>query len=302
MPLIAYSILLAFIVLYAVLSSIEFGAALFLISPWKVVERETIEKYMGPVWESTNVFLIFALVCTAMFFPRAVPLLAQLYAVISTALVFFVVRVIGILGILYRQSSHGFFRALFAIGSIGAPLSLSCVYLYAISGQQLMWPPQPLAVALWCAVLSAIVFIAAAFFLHFAPKSVQRTRLETVHTLSGAALLLSGAFVSSAAGSFLGPESGGFVLLTFFVACAILWRPRKLLLALLCSAAAVATLIISIAVRHAPYLLYPSLTLNAAFTSPESFTAMLSVIPVGLVVSIPAVALLWKLFAGAQNN
>lgn len=301
MPLIAYSILLAFIVLYAVLSSIEFGAALFLVSPWKMVERDRIERYMGPVWEFTNVFLIFALVCTAMFFPRAVPLLAQLYAVVSTALVFFVVRVIGILGILYKRSAHGAFRALFAIGSAGAPLSLSSVYLYAISGQQLAWPPQPLAVALWCAVLSAIVFIAASFFVHFAPKSAQRAALETTHTFAGAALLLSAAFFSAAASTFLRPDFGGFLLLTFFVACAFLWRPQKPLPALLASAAAVATLIISIAVRHAPYLLYPTLTLDTALTSPESFRAMLTMIPVGLIVSIPAVALLWKLFAGAQK-
>ena len=126
MPIVAYGLVTLFICLYAASSSIEFGTSLLILSPIPLVDNATVRRYLNPIWESTNVFLVFALVGTVMFFPLAIPAISvAIFPTVMVSLFFFVLRAIGILGLMYYGSTAPWLRYLFAIGSVGASLFLS---------------------------------------------------------------------------------------------------------------------------------------------------------------------------------
>lgn len=301
LPILAYTLVLLFITLYAVLSSIEFGAAIYLALPRPLITREQVEQYFGPVWESTNVFLIFSLVGLVMFFPAVVPYLAELYALASVALLFFVVRVLGIFGIFYGDSKHPAFKALFAIGSLGAPLALSGAFYVSLTGTAPAVLPTTLLLAIWGAVVSAICILSATFILHVARSQVDTARFARTQLVGSGVFLLCAAHILAFSPALIQP--GIVPLLAFTVillstSLAIVLRERTHpLAAFLAHALAVAALIYGTALSHLPYLIYPVLSIETAFTAPEMFLAMLSVVPFGLLIAIPTIGLLWHLYA-----
>lgn len=302
LPYLAYALVVLFIILYAVLSSIEFGAAVLLALPSSPIDRERMERYFGPAWEATNVFLVFSLVCIAMFFPASVPILNALYTVIGVALLFLVIRVVGILGVFYVRDQGHVFRILFALGSVGAPLVLSSVYYFAITGD-IPREAGLLLLALWGSVLSALAMIASSFFMHFDTRS-DRARLVRIHIASATFFFVSGSGVLlgiQPAWSEGAPLVVALALLASVLSSVQLAARMRYMGAFLVSATSVALLIAGAAVVHLPYLIYPVLTVPEAFTQPAMFMAMLEVLPFGLLVAIPTIALLWHLFAREQK-
>lgn len=304
LPLIAYVLVLLFITLYAVLSAIEFGFALFLALPNPPVERSTIERYFGPAWESTNVFLVFSLVGLVMFFPHVETYLALLYLPAGVALFFYFLRVLGIFGIFYADSPAYAWKLVFALGSIGAPLSLTGAAYLALTGNTPPLWPSTLSWSLWGATLGAILMLAAAFIARFA-LPIARTylqRAQLVGTLlfvfAGGALL---SFNPGATSPGLAPIIAFFLMLAAAIGGLSLSERAHFFAAYVSYALSVAVLIYGIALSHLPYLIYPVLTIQAAFTAPEMFLAMLSVVPFGLIVAIPTVVLLWHLYARAEQ-
>lgn len=301
LPLLAYCLVLLFVTLYAVLSSIEFGSAVLLTMPEPPISRKAIERYFGPAWESTNVFLVFSLVGLVMFFPHVLPYLAALYAPAGIALLFFVIRVLGIFGVFYTDSTHRAFALLFALGSLGAPLTLSIAYYVFLTGLHPAFPPSMLLLAIWGAVASTILMLASAFALHIARSYIDAPRLEHIRLAASGFFILCAMPILwfSPAPSETGAAPALLTLgFLFAVALAIIaGSKRHPFLAFCLHGLSVALLIWGVALSHLPYLIYPALTIDAAFTAPEMFMAMLSVVPFGLVVAIPAVGLLWHLFA-----
>lgn len=301
LPLLAFALVLLFITLYAVLSSIEFGTAVLLALPRPPLSREAIERYFGPAWESTNVFLVFSLVGLVMFFPNVLPYLAGLYAHAGAALLFFVARVLGIFGIFYADARHWIFRGLFALGSLGAPLALSGIFYVSLTGMHPSFPPTTLLLAIWVSVVSAILMLATAFIVHIARAHADTARLGHIR------LVASGFFILAAASivSFSPPliDQGLAPLFTFLaligaITLAVLLGERgHPFAAFILHALAVAALIWGTAFGHLPFLIYPVLTIEGAFTAPEMFLAMLTVIPFGLLFAVPAVGLMWHLYA-----
>lgn len=300
LPLIAYVLVLLFITLYATLSSIEFGVAAFMALPEPPVSRAEIDRYFGPMWESTNVFLIFSMVGLVMFFPAVVMRLADLYTLVSTALLFFVVRIIGIFGVFYARSEARAFRMLFAAGSLLAPLTLSGVFYFALTGMPPAFPPSTLLWSLWFSVFGAIIMLSSAFVARYAGSAFYGF-------LSRAGILGTGLFLIGAAG-ILSFDPGGnrsgalaaglFIALLVLAGAALRIREmRRPLLSYFCHALMVAILLYGTAFAHLPYLLYPYLTLEAAFTAPQMFIIMLQMVPFGLLIAVPSLAFAWHLFA-----
>lgn len=301
LPLIAYVLVLLFVVLYATLSSIEFGVAALMALPRPPISRAEIDRYFGPMWESTNVFLIFSMVGLVMFFPEVVLRLADLYALVSTALIFFVVRIIGIFGVFYARSEAYAFRLLFAMGSLLAPLTLSGVFYYALTGMGPGFPPSTLAWSLWFSVLGAIFMLSTAFAARYAAQAAHET-------LARIGIAGTGLFLIGAAGilSFHPARETGsldaalFIALLVLAGAALRLRERERpLLSFLAHAISVAILIYGTALAHLPYLLYPYLTLSDGFTAPAMFLVMLQMVPFGLLIAVPSLAFAWHLFARA---
>jgi len=301
LPFLAFALVLLFITLYAVLSSIEFGTAVFLALPTPPISREAIERYFGPAWESTNVFLVFSLVGLVMFFPKILPYLAGLYAQAGVALLFFVTRVLGIFGIFYADTRHWIFRGLFALGSLGAPLALSGIFYVSLTGMHPSFPPTTLLLAIWVSVVSAILMLAAAFVVHIARAHADTDRLGRIRLAASGFFILAAAFIVSFSPPLI--QQGlvplaTFLCILFAIVLAVVAGERgHPLAAFVLHAIAVAALIWGTAIAHMPFLIYPVLTIESAFTAPEMFLAMLAVIPFGLLFAVPAIALLWHLYA-----
>lgn len=305
LPLIAYILVLLFVTLYAVLSSIEFGIAAFMALKDPLIARSDIERYFGPAWESTNVFLIFSMVGLVMFFPSVVPTLAGLYALVSTALLFFLLRVVGIFGVFYAESDSRIFRLIFAAGSFLAPLTLSGVFSYALTGMQPGFPPSTLLWSLWGAVGSAIIMLSASFVQHVARTSQTNRLLHAELASSGVFLLSAGGILSfypSLIEAGVVPTCIFLGILVMTIAAVLLSERGHPFAAYLMHALSVGTLIYGTALSHLPYLIYPTITIAGAFTAPQMFIAMLEVVPFGLMIAIPTVALLWHLFARAPRT
>lgn len=306
LPLIAYVLVLLFITLYAVLSSIEFGIAAFMAPKNPLVSRSDVERYFGPAWEATNVFLIFSMVGLVMFFPSVVPALAGLYTLVSTALLFFLLRVLGIFGVFYAESDNRTFRLMFAAGSLLAPLTLSGVFNYALTGMLPSFPPSTLLWALWGTVGSAIFMLSSSFVQHIGRVTASATRLLQIELAASGVFLLSAggvlAFFPSLIEPGIAPTIVFLVIVIVTVLAVMLAERHHPFASFLVHALAVATLIFGAALTHLPYLIYPTITIQGAFTAPEMFIAMLQVVPFGLLIAIPAIALLWHLFARAEST
>lgn len=302
MPMIAYGLVILFVCLYATLSSIEFGSSLLLISPTPLVDVGTVRRYLNPIWESTNVFLVFALVGTVMFFPTALPVTSvALLPTMMTALIFFAVRAIGILGLMYYGSVSRWFAYLFAVGSLGAPLFLSNIYTYVLSGVSLLIPTTALAVSLWILVVVTVLFIAQGFFVYFAPANPHRQALRASYVMSGMMFVFL-VFVLI----HLIPDVSSFGVwcVRISVLCLVLvaltsaeynWR----LVSFLAASGALIVVIAGIAALRYPFLVYGYITAPAAFTSVLMFTYMLFVVPIGLLITVPPLVWFYSMYARA---
>lgn len=74
LELLGISVLWLFLFGYVIVASVDFGAGFFsLYSDWtgqKHVLHKMIQRYLSPVWEVTNVFLVFFFVGIVGFFPK----------------------------------------------------------------------------------------------------------------------------------------------------------------------------------------------------------------------------------------
>ncbi len=183
MQLAAFFIATALLLIYSILSSIEFGASIYLLFPRYYPLSPHIHTYINPLWEATNVFLVFFLILLFSCFPKSIPPLSNaLFPIIECGLIFFVVRVLGILGIFYAQSHEIKWRLLFFMGSIGAPLILSRFYNFALVGSTDI-SLSILTFAIPALTIASILMISSTFFLFLTNTPIStNTRFVTQHT------------------------------------------------------------------------------------------------------------------------
>ncbi len=309
-PEIAYGIACVFLFLYLVLSSIEFGAAFYMLLPESILERSTIRTYVNPIWETTNIFLVFFAMMIFSCFPRAVPTLSLLlFPIVEVALVFFVLRILGILGLFYGDSGKLAWRLLFFVGSWGAALVLSGFYHVVVTGTRMSLPPDILTTSLILLVISAMLLLSSTFFLMFTSRHrfhPYLARLGYVSLLTwygAAALYLIGPFRDAPYMlDHLTAATNGFIAVTL-VTCAIpvCIHKRYFATGFASSVVAFAMLFFGSAYMHLPYLVYPAMTIVDAFTSAAIFHAILISGAVGALFLIPALYLLYALFGVTQT-
>lgn len=121
--------------LYAIACAVECGVALALLND----QTSRSRRYFTPLWEITNVFLVFGFTGLAYLFSGAVSQLSQaLTSILAIALVAFLVRATLVLSIFYladKEISKSFV-GLFAICCFAIPLSFTAAGAYLFTGQQ----------------------------------------------------------------------------------------------------------------------------------------------------------------------
>jgi cytochrome d ubiquinol oxidase subunit II len=326
MPLemLAITVLWIFLYGYIIVASIDFGAGFFSfyskLTRQDHIVNSIIERYLSPVWEVTNVFLIFFIVGLVGFFPDT----AYYY---GTALL-----VPGSI-FLVLQSLRGSF---YAFAHYGARDSMAYLFVYGVTG---LFIPASLATILtiseggyieqqgdriilltdrlltspysWAVVFLALVsvlFISASFLTFYADRArdAAATRLLRSYAVGWSLPTIFASFLVFVSIYRHNPEhfsrmldvSWLFLLsfACFLGALALQLKKRWYGWAFVLVMLQFAFAFFGYGVSHLPYLLYPYITITGSITSPAMGLALVIGLIAGLFLLVPSLILLLRLF------
>lgn len=324
LEIIGISVLWTFLYGYLIIASIDFGAGFFsyysLLTKKEHIINTVIDRYLSPVWEVTNVFLVFFVVGLVGFFPDT----AYYY---GTALLIpgsIALILLSIRGSFYAFANYGvrkshLYMFLYGITGLFIPASLATVltiseggYIEEVAGlvhfysERLLESPYS-----WSVVFLAIVsilYISAGFLCFYASKAGDTPAMNLFRTY---ALFWSGPTILASLLVFLAlqrhnPEhfqnalSIGYLfavsLVCFLVSLYYIWKKKRLGTAFIAILFQFAFAFYGYGISHMPYLLYPYITLESALTNSTMGWALVSAFIAGLFLFIPSIGLLLWLF------
>ncbi|MFS0837381.1 cytochrome d ubiquinol oxidase subunit II [Paenibacillus sp. 1P03SA] len=324
LELLGITVLWVFLFGYLIVASIDFGAGFFsyysVITGSKNITHRIIERYLSPVWEVTNVFLIFFYIGLVGFFPET----ARYYGTAllvpgSLALILLALR-----GSYYAFSTYGskdnqWYMLIYGATGLLIPAALSTVLAISEGGLivetdgaiTLDWSALLGSVYTWSVVLLAIVsvlYISAMFLAYYAHKAKDKAAFEIVR---GYALFWSAPTILASVLVFFAisrhnPEhftkmldlAWMFVIsfLCFLIAVYAVWKKRHLGLGFTFVLLQFAFAFFGYGASHLPYILYPYITIHENFTNPAMGTALIVAFIAGLLILIPSLVLLMRLF------
>ncbi|HBI03659.1 MAG TPA: cytochrome D ubiquinol oxidase subunit II [Paenibacillaceae bacterium] len=316
---------------YVIIASIDFGAGFFLFyGKWRkkdhIINR-TIERYMSPVWEITNVLLVFFFIGLVGFYPE----IAYYYGTAllipgSIALILLAIR-----GGIYAFSLYGKkdnFISLFLYGATGLliPAALSTVltiseggYIYENQSGIVVFSPVELITSpySWAVVFLAIVsvlFISASFLTFYANRARDYKAMELLRQF---ALLWSAPTIVASVLIFATIQihndwhfknmihySWMFILslVCFGIAVYLINKKEKLGLAFIMVMLQFGFAFYGYGASHLPYLLYPYIMLDSSNVNPQMGLALVISFIAGLVLVVPSLYLLLKMFLFNLNS
>lgn len=320
------TVLWTFLYGYLIVASIDFGAGFFsyysVLTGQKHVIHNIIKRYLSPVWEVTNVFLIFFMVGTVGFFPdTAYYYGTSLLIPGSVAIVLLAIR-----GSYYAFNAYGgaakdnkWYMLLYGASGLLIPAALSTVLTISEGGfiekqgEQVVFLYGKLfhSPYSWSVVLLAIVsilYISAMFLTYYADRAQDRPALEIVRTYAlgwsiptiMCSLLVFFAIDKHNPAHFQAmlDLSWMFVLsfLCFLVAVWCVLKRRRYGLAFIMVMLQFLFAFFGYGAAHLPYILYPYVTLYQNFTSDTMALSLVIVFVLGLLLLVPSLWLLMRLF------
>ncbi|MCM3715835.1 cytochrome d ubiquinol oxidase subunit II [Halalkalibacter oceani] len=322
--LIGITVLWTFLYGYLIVASIDFGAGFFsyysTVTGREHIINKVINRYLSPVWEVTNVFLVFFFIGIIGFFPST----AYYY---GTALLIpgsFAIVLLAIRGSYYAFYHYGFrgnrlYKFLYGATGLLIPASLSVVLTISeggfivIENDNVMLDYGALFSSFysWSVVILAIVsvlYISACFLTFYAYKARDMKAFEV---LRGYALFWSFPTILASVLVFFALNQHNPVhfakmvdiswvfslsFLFFLGAVYFVWKKRQLGLAFIFVMLQFATAFFGYGASHLPYLLYPHLTIYDGFTNEAMAIALIVAFIAGLCLLIPSLYLLMRLF------
>jgi cytochrome d ubiquinol oxidase subunit II len=319
------TVLWLFLFGYLIVASIDFGAGFFnyysTITGKRHLIQNVIERYLSPVWEVTNVFLVFFFVGFVGFFPdTAFYYGTALLVPGSVAIVLLAIR-----GSYYAFNSYGSrtsntYMLLYGASGLLIPAALSTVLTISEGGYievtdsgkvHFLFGKLFASTYSWSVVLLALVsvlYISAMFLSYYAHKAGDRPAFELVRKYALAwsiPTILSSllVFFSIHGHNYEHYEnmlshSWMFVLsfLCFLTAVYMVWTRSRLGLAFIFVMLQFAFAFFGYGASHLPYILYPYLTIYDNFTNDAMAVALITAFILGLLLLIPSLYLLMRLF------
>jgi cytochrome bd ubiquinol oxidase subunit II len=322
--LLGITVLWTFLYGYVIVASIDFGAGFFnyyaSITGKGPIVHKVINRYLSPVWEVTNVFLIFFYVGLVGFFPSV----AYYYGTTllipgSVAIILLAIR-----GAYYAFHHYGPNRARwtqFLYGATGLfiPASLSIVltiseggYINVIDNNvSLDYGELFTSFYSWTVIILAIVsvlYISSCFLTYYAHKAGDTEAFQILrrYALSWSLPTIIASFLV-----FLSLRqhnlqhfnnmldlSWMFILsfLFFLGAVYFIWKKQKLGLSFIFVMLQYAFAFYGYGTAHLPYLLYPYLSIYDEFTNEAMAIALIITFIAGFLLLIPSLYLLMRLF------
>ncbi len=307
---IAATVAIVSLFIYAVLFSIECGATLFIFAPTLagMDDDNLIRKYINPAWETTNVFLIFALMWLIAFFPGAAPIWGR--ALIIPFLIFLImmgIRSLGMLYVFYKEGDRRMMKFMLLVASLAAPMSLAGGALPFFILGDTPYDMSKLLLTLCFAGMAffTTLFISSSFFHYLAARDNQYVRdilarftRTSMIAFIAITFLFFLAFRNIAPRIAMGME--GYLpliiilalinlILMFFAAHRYLAAHFAFAIALFGAA------FFSIMFSQLPYIIYPTATIFSTFTDPASANIMLSASGIAALIILPSLGLLYYL-------
>lgn len=324
LEIIGIFVLWLFLFGYVIVASIDFGAGFFnaysLYRGNQHILNKIIQRYLSPVWEVTNVFLVFFFVGIVGFFPQS----AYYYGTTLLVPISLAIILLAIRGSYYAFSTYGNrmpkrYTYVYGLSGLFIPASLSIVFTISeggfISIEQngpvldiVSLFTSPLTWSIVVLSITAVLYISAVFltwYAHYA-KDEEATILLRKYALIWAIPSLITAIGIIVELKFHNPEHFErlvdlwwmFALsVLFFIGTFILIYKRMnygLAFTLLCGQYYLA--FFAYGISHYPYLLYPHLSIFDSFTNEAMAIALIIAFIAGLGLLLPSLYLLLRLF------
>lgn len=324
LELIGITVLWTFLFGYIMVGSIDFGAGFFnaysLLTGKKHILTPIIQRYLSPVWEVTNVFLVFFFVGIVGFFPKTAYYFGTILLVpASIAIILLAIRGSYYAFETYGARGHKGYSLMYGAASLFIPASLSIVLTISEGGFVSLADNRPVldywrlftSPLTWSIVvlsLAAVLYISAVFLTWYATKTGDQRASNLMRKY---ALICAGPTIITATGIIYelrghNPEHYGRLLdvwwmfglsfLLFLGTVWLLWRRKNYGWAFVLLAGQFMLAFYGYGFSHYPYLLYPHLTLYDSFTNPAMAISLIVVFILGLGLLIPSLILLLRLF------
>jgi cytochrome d ubiquinol oxidase subunit II len=322
--LVGMTVLWLFLYGYLIVASIDFGAGFFAyyckMKKQDHLVNHLISRYLSPVWEVTNVFLVFFFVGLIGFFPDT----AYYYGTAllipgSIALVLLSIR-----GSFYAFANYGskenkVYLFLYGVSGLFIPASFSTVLTISEGGfiekrgeeiiffvDRLFKSPYS-----WSVVFLAIVsvlFISAAFLTYYADRANDEQAREILRKY---ALFWSPPTIIASLLVFAGLREHniahfekmlmywwmfGFSFICFLVASSLIYQRKRYGTAFVFVMLQFFFAFFGYGASHLPYILDPYVTIYSAYTNETMGIALVMVFIAGLLLLIPSLVLLMRLF------
>lgn len=323
----AAAVLLLGLIMYAIFGGADFGGGIwtaFASGPRAREQRESLFHAIGPVWETNHVWLIFVVVILFTTFPKG-------FAAIFTALL--VPLVIALIGINLRGAAFAFrhfgrqtgrdvpfIARTFEIASVLTPLAMGVAVTATATGRiTIVNGGVQAEVSSWLTPFTivggvigmAICAYLAPIFMAVRTDGELREDFRRYGMIAGFALALLTTLEIPLA-RMEAPLFAGRLLTTwavFFVALAVaagtmteilLWQ-RRYLWAQIFAASTVALTITGFWAAMFPDLLIGQLSLSASAAPRPTLVAFFSILPFGVLILVPSLALLYWVFRGPPD-
>ncbi|MCA1319414.1 cytochrome d ubiquinol oxidase subunit II [Bacillus tianshenii] len=318
------TVLWTFLYGYLIVASIDFGAGFF--SYYSTITKKdhlidkVIVRYLSPVWEVTNVFLVFFFIGIVGFFPST----AYYYGTTLLIPGSIAIILLAIRGSYYAFHHYGakgskFYQLLYGATGLLIPASLSVVLtiseggFISLAGDVVSLDYGALFSSFysWTVVILALVSVLyiSAYFLAFyawTAKDVKAFEVLRKYALNWSLPTILASVLVFFALSDHNPAHFERMLnlswmfsisfLFFLGAVYLMWKKQRLGLAFIFVMLQFATAFFGYGASHMPYLLYPYLTIYDGFTNESMAIALITAFIGGLCLLIPSLYLLLRLF------
>jgi cytochrome d ubiquinol oxidase subunit II len=324
--ILAAGLIIVALIAYAVLGGADYGGGvwdLFARGSRAKEQRTLIAQAMGPVWEANHIWLIFAVVVLFTCFPAAFAVVGEALPIpISAALI----------GISLRGAAFAFrasywapsaFRdrmgTIFGVASLITPFGMGAALAALASGDitlnssgivdSSVWVGwlTPFAIGVGALALSLVAYLAAAFLCLEAEGELRedfRRRALGAAVAVGVTASLTLPLAADAVPSLWVSLTQGvarpFLLIApaFGLASLASLYLRQHRLAAAAAVGQTAAILFGWGVASYPYLIFPTVTLAGAAAAPQVQLAILVGAAAGLLVLVPSLWLLFRLFKG----
>lgn len=324
LEIIGITVLWLFLFGYLIVASIDFGAGFFnaysLLTGRQHILTNVIQRYLSPVWEVTNVFLVFFFVGIIGFFPKtAFYYGTTLLVPASIALILLAIRGSYYAFETYGSRGHKGYSFMYGLAGLFIPAALSIVltiseggFIHMVNGYpsldyQALFT-SPLTWSIVVLSLSAVLYISAVFLTWYANTAGDPDATKLMRKY---ALIWAFPTIIAAAGIMVELRSHnrehydhmmdiwwafGLSFLLFLGTVWLLVKKRSYGFAFVLMGGQFLIAFFAYGFAHRPYLLYPYLTIYDSFTNEAMAIALIIAFIAGLALLIPSLYLLLRLF------